>query len=396
MQWQNSPYALALVLTAVASGIVVLLAWRRRPTLGAWPTVLLMLAVTEWSLAYAFELGSVNLDAQVFWAKVQYLGIVSVPVIWLILAFEYTGLEKWLTRRNLILLTTVPLLTLLLVWTNELHGLIWKQVGQATVDSYLVLDLTYGAFFWVYLFYAYLLLLAGTIRFLQVLIRSPQLYRGQAGAVLVGALTPWVGNALYVSGLSPYPHLDLTPLAFTVSGLALAWAISHFRLLDFVPVAREQVIRGLGDSVIVLDAHNRIVDLNPAAEDLIGRASAEVLGQPVDQAFPGGLGAAEQYQAATETHSEIVLGEAETQRIYDFHISPLHARRGRLVGRLLVLHDVSEHKWAEEALRRRAVQLRTAAEVARDATALRSLEDQRVKEKLPDDSGIKVEGRKGD
>ena len=375
MQWQNSPYALALVLTAVASGIVVLLAWRRRPTLGAWPTVLLMLAVTEWSLAYAFELGSVNLDAQVFWAKVQYLGIVSVPVIWLILAFEYTGLEKWLTRRNLILLTTVPLLTLLLVWTNELHGLIWKQVGQATVDSYLVLDLTYGAFFWVYLFYAYLLLLAGTIRFLQVLIRSPQLYRGQAGAVLVGALTPWVGNALYVSGLSPYPHLDLTPLAFTVSGLALAWAISHFRLLDFVPVAREQVIRGLGDSVIVLDAHNRIVDLNPAAEDLIGRASAEVLGQPVDQAFPGGLGAAEQYQAATETHSEVVLGEAETQRIYDFHISPLHARRGRLVGRLLVLHDVSEHKWAEEALRRRAVQLRTAAEVARDATALRSLED---------------------
>ena len=60
MQWQSSPYALALVLTAVAAGIVVLLAWRRRPAPGAWPTVFLMLGVAEWSLAYALELGSAN------------------------------------------------------------------------------------------------------------------------------------------------------------------------------------------------------------------------------------------------------------------------------------------------------------------------------------------------
>jgi PAS domain S-box-containing protein len=334
-----------------------------------------MLAVAEWSLAYAMELGSVNLEAQIFWAQVQYLGIVSVPVMWLILALDYTGLESLLTRRNLILLVIVPLVTLLLVWTNELHGLIWKTVGQGTVGSYVVLDLTYGVFFWVNFAYAYLLLLAGTVRFLQVLIRSPQLYRGQAGAVLVGALAPWVGNALYVSGLSPFPHLDLTPLAFTVSGLALVWAMFRFRLLDFVPVARENVIRGLGDSVIVLDVQNRIVDLNSTAESLIGRSSAEVIGQLADQALPGSLGASEQYRALTETHSEIMLGEGEAQRVYDFRISPLHERRGRLVGRLLVLHDVSEHKRTEDALRRRAVQLRTAAEVARDATALRSPED---------------------
>ncbi len=375
MQWQNSPYAWALILTAIASGIVVLLAWRRRPAPGAWPTVFLMLAVALWSLAYALELGSANLEAQTFWAKVQYLGIVTVPVTWLILALEYTGLAKWLNRRNLVLLAIVPLLTLVLVWTNELHGLIWTRVGQATAGSYVVLDLTYGGFFWVHFAYAYLLLLAGTVRWLQVLIRAPQLYRGQAGAVLVGALTPWVGNALYVSGLSPFPHLDLTPLAFTVSGLALAWAIFHYRLLDFVPVARENVIRGLGDSVIVLDAENRIADLNPAAEGLLGRSSVELVGQPVHHALPGGLGTDEQYLAATETHSEIVLGEGETQRIYDFRVSPLHGRRGRLEGRVLVLHDVSEDKRTEEALRRRAVQLRTAAEVARDSAALRSLED---------------------
>ncbi len=375
MEWQFSPYVLTLVVAAAVSGNLAVLAWRRRPTPGAWPTVFLMLAVAAWSLGYALELGSANLEAQVFWAKVQYLGIVSVPLMWLLLAFEYTGLERWLTRRNLILLAIIPLLTLILVWTNELHGLIWREVGQDTVGSYVVLDLPYGGFFWVYFAFAYLLLLAGTIRFLQVLIRSPQLHRGQAGALLLAALAPWVGNALYVSGVSPFAHLDLTPLAFTVSGLALAWAMFRFRLLDFVPIAREAVFRGLGDSVIVLDAQNRIVDLNPAAERLIGQSSGEAIGQLAEQALPGELGAAERYQTMTETHSEIMLGDGDAQRTYDLRLSPLRDRRGRLVGRLLILHDVSEHISTEEALRRRAVQLQTAAEVARDATALRTPED---------------------
>jgi PAS domain S-box-containing protein len=375
MEWQYSPYVPALIVSAAISVAVAFVAWRRRPAPGALPAVLLMSAVAVWALGYALELASATLQAQIFWAKIQYIGIVSVPVCWLVLALDYTGLSRWLTRRNLILLSIIPLLTLLLVWTNELHGLIWWVVAQEPVGSFVALELTYGLFFWVNWLYAYLLLLLGSARFVQTLLRSPQLYRGQAVAVLLGALAPWIGNALYVFGLSPYARLDLTPLAFTISGLALAWAMFRFRLLDLVPVAQGAVIQGLGDGVVVLDEQDRIVDLNPAAEHVIGRVSVEAVGQPASQVLWDELVATAGFQGRTEGYAEVSQGHGEARRDYEVRFTPLRERRGRAIGRLVVFHDVSERKQAEEALRRHAVQLQTAAEVARDAAGVRQLED---------------------
>jgi PAS domain S-box-containing protein len=347
MHWQYTPYALPLLIAAAISAALALLAWRRRPALGATPLAWLMLAAVEWTLGYTLELGSADLSAEVFWAKVEYLGIVSVPIAWLALALQYTGRGRWLTRRSMILLTIVPLLTLLLVWTNDVHGLIWSDIRQDTSGSFSVLDLSYGAWWWVHTAYSYLLVLLGTVLLLQSLIRSPHLYRGQAGALVIGALATWVGNALYISGLSPFPHLDLTPFASTLTGLAMAWGLFRFRLLDIVPIARDAVIEGMSDGVIVLDAQNRIVDLNPAAERIIGYPASEIIGQSVDQALSVQPDLIERYRYVTEAHAEVVLGKGEEQRYFDLRISPLRDRQGHLTGRLVVVRDITERKREE-------------------------------------------------
>ncbi len=78
-------------------------------------------------------------------------------------------------------------------------------------------------------------------------------------------IAPWLGNALTIFGLKPFPGLDFTPFAFTISGLAVAWSLFRFRLFNIIPVAREAVIESMRDAVIVLDEQGRIVDLNPVA-----------------------------------------------------------------------------------------------------------------------------------
>ena len=352
MRWQYTPYVLPLLIAAATSVALAFLAWRRRPAPGARPLVWLMLAVAEWSLGYALELGSAGLPDKVFWAKVQYVGIVAVPVAWSVLALQYTGREKWLARRNLILLAIVPLVTLLLAWTNEAHGLIWSDTRLATSGSFSVLDLTYGAWFWVNIAYSYLFILLGSFLFLQEVLHSPHLYRGQASALLIGALAPWLGNVLYVSGLSPFPHLDLTPFAFTSTGLVLSWGLFHFRLLDIVPVAHDAVIESMGDGVLVLDVQDRIVDLNPAAESIFGCAASEAIGRAADQMLSGQSDLVECYRDVTEAHAEIVLDQGDAQHCFDLRISPLHDRRGCLSGRLVVLRDITKRKQAEEALKR--------------------------------------------
>jgi PAS domain S-box-containing protein len=352
MYLQSTLYVLILVVAAAVSAALAFYVWRRRPAPGAMPLALLMLAVAVWSLGYALEVGSTDLSTGLFWAKVEYFGIAPLSVTWLAFALQYTDREKWLTRRNLILSAIVPVITLFLAWTNEFHGLIWSEFGLDTSDMLPGLDLTYGRWFWVNAGYIYLSLLLGSFLLLRTFLRAPHLYRRQAGALLIGMLAPWAGNVLYLSGLSPLPHLDLTPLFFTVSGLALAWGLFRFQLLNIVPVARDAVIESMADGVLVLDAQNRVVDLNPTIQQIIGRSASEIIGQPAVQVLSARSDLVERYRNVTEAQTEIVLGDGEAQRYYDLRISPLYDRHSRLTGRLIVLRDITERVWAEEELKR--------------------------------------------
>jgi len=375
VHWQYTPYNIPLLIATAVMAALALFAWRRRTVSGATPFALLMLAVAEWSLGYVLELGNADLPTKVFWAKVQYLGIVTVPLTWLAFVLQYTGRARWLTRRNLALLAIVPLITLLLVWTNEIHGLIWSEVIIDTSGPFPMLDLSYGALFWIHTAYSYLLLLLGTLLLIQILIRLPRLYRGQAVALLIGSLAPWVGNALYISGLSPFPHLDLTPFAFTLSGLAVAWGLFRHRLLDIVPVAYDAVIESLSDGVIVLDIRNRIVDLNPVAQHLIGRPLEEVIGQPASRIFSDWPDLIKRYRDVTEAQAEVVLGEGKTRRYYDLRISSLRDWQNRLIGRLIVWHDITAHKRAEKALHQRFEQLQAIYRLSNAVSRAETLEE---------------------
>ena len=124
MQWQFNPYALPLFVSASISLLLAVLAWRRRPTPGAATMAVLMLAMVFWSLTYALELLSANLTAKLFWIKGEYLAIVSIPVLWVVFVLQYSGREHLLTRHNLLLLGIIPVMTVLLLWTNPYHGLI--------------------------------------------------------------------------------------------------------------------------------------------------------------------------------------------------------------------------------------------------------------------------------
>jgi PAS domain S-box-containing protein len=360
---QYTPYAIPLLVVGVVLVGLALLAWWRRQAPGALSFAVLMLAVAWWALGYMFELGSESLSGKLFWTSFNFLGIVTVPVAWLAFALQYTGRGRWLTRRNLVLLAVVPFITLLLAWTNGVHGLFRTDARLAMLGSFSALDPTYGVGFWVFAVYTYVLNLASTLILIQALVRSSHLYRGQTAAVLVGALAPWLGNALYLSGLSPFPYLDLTPFAFAISGLTLSWGLFRFRFLDIVPVARDTVIESMSDGMVVLDGQNRVVDLNPAAQSIIGSPASQVIGRPVGQVLSAWSDLVERYRDVARAQTEIVVGDGGSQWVYDLRISPLTDRRGRLTGRLVILRDITQRKQAEKELR----EAKEAAEAANQA-----------------------------
>jgi len=356
---QLTPYALVSLAVAVVSAGLAVRAWRRRDVPGARMGALFMAGVAFWGAAGAVELVATDLTAKVFWAKVTYLGIVVVPFAWWGFAAGYTGRERWLTPRNLTLLAVPPALTLALVFTNEAHGLIWRETTLVSSGPLVAVDVVHGLGFWAWCAYAYALLLAGGALVVTMLVRSGDLYTKQGWALMFGMLAPWLGNALYLSGLFPVPGLDPTPFFFLITGAATALATSRFGLLDVVPVARAAVVEGLEDGVIVLDDRDRVLDLNAAAGAVCKLPPSEAVGLPADRVVSSPEILREIQAGADGVRRQVVVADGPAGRhAYEATFSSLgkggskERPRARRRGRIVVVRDVTERVEAEEAVRR--------------------------------------------
>ncbi len=353
MEFEYSPYVLPLIAAAVISGWVALYAWSKRQTSrSALALCLLSLAITEWAVGYTLEIAGADLATKLWWGKSQYLGIVIIPVFWLVFALSHTYQSRQMPRRTLSLLTIMPIITLIMALTTEKHHLLWREFSLYKAGEFSALDISYGPWFWVHSAYSYTLLLFGTILIIRSLRRMRGLYRGQAVALLIGVLAPWLGNALYLSGLSPLPHLDLTPFAFTLTTVALAWGIFGVQLMDMAPLARDMVVDDMQDAMLVLDTEGRIADLNPAAERLIGQDITQVQGTQAKESLKKWPEMIDKYRNVTEALDEIAIGEGEAQTWYEIRITALKDWRRRPVGRVVLIRNITDRKRTEERLNR--------------------------------------------
>jgi PAS domain S-box-containing protein len=313
----------------------------------------------------AGEFTSADLSSILLWDKAAYIGVVTVPVAWMVFVLEYTGRGAWLMTRNVVLLCFVPVVTLLLDWTNELHGLIFSRFELVSYGSLSIVQVTWGTWFWVFAAYSYLLITLGTVMLLHQSASSQRKDRWQTAMLVVAVLVPLAASGLDVFGFV-YP-VDLTPMAFTFTGFAVFLAVFRFRLFEIMPVAREAVIRDMGDGVIVLDMNNHVVGINPAGERMIGYKKAEALGKPIAELLKlGGL----DVQALANWPSEINLTRVGSQHYFDVRQAPLHDRVGGLIGYVTVLHDVTDRKRAEEELRRKAQELTALQATVLDITSI--------------------------
>jgi PAS domain S-box-containing protein len=355
--------------------------WRHRTTPSAKSFLMLVIAVATWGICYALQIATVaDLAIKSFWSSAKYVGITITPVVWFAFALEYTGHAEWLTRRRFLSLFIMPSITTVMAFANP-SNLMWGPPRLVTTDQFVTTDASFGPWFWLHATYSYICILLGIVLLARLLRRFPQMYQQQAGALVLAALLPLSANAIFILGLSPNPYLDLTPVAFTISALLFAWALFRYRLLDVVPVARDAVVASMSDVVVVIDLQNRIVDINPAGQQALGRTAKEIVGQPVERIFSNWSHLVERYLDMQQVHEEITLPAptGSGQIYFDLRVTPISDQRGRVTGRLVVLRDISQGRLAEslrdseQRMRHRATQLETVAEVARAIISVRNL-----------------------
>jgi PAS domain S-box-containing protein len=348
MFWQQFPYLIPLIIGAMISVFLTWYIWRDRHAPGALYFLLILLSITEWTVSYILQLISIEAESIMLWSKMKYFGIVFLPFSWLFFICQYTGREKLVRLRYIVLLLIEPLMSILLVWTNEFHGLMWSSIKLNTVGPMVVRISTHGQWFWVHSTYSYIFFLAGTILLFRKVLYRSTLPSHQVLVILLALLCPWLGNFLYISRLNPFPGVDWTPFGFSITALCLTFGVLRFRILDITPVAYDTVFKSMNDAVMVLDELNRIVDLNPAAQQIISQPRWKWFGRPAEEILLPWKDLVEEYREVKDVNSEITAKINGVKHSFDLRISPLIGKGGRFRGRIVVLRDISERRKMQE------------------------------------------------
>jgi len=341
-------YVYLVPLAALAILAALFYAWQRRTQPGAPALIAYLAAVTGFLLLNLFELLAPDETSTLFWARLNYLFIVSLPVTWLAFALQYTGKAAWLTPGRFWIFCVEPLLTLLLAMTNAQHGLVWSSVRFHTEAGFLALQVEHGLWFWVHVIYALGLLLGGALIVAGAFFGKRSIYSHQSAWVLAGVLTPLLVNGVYLFDLAPGLTKDFSPIAFALAGLAFTRGIVKHRLLTVMPITRQALVDTLPEGLLVLDSTKRVVDLNDSARELLGLNQEErLLGSQVSQIWPA---TANWDDDPTDWPEVITIRRGPKRWACALHVTQLPDEEVGRRGWLIVLGDVTRLVDTEEAL----------------------------------------------
>lgn len=332
-----------LLVTVAVGTTAAFLAWRERPEPGVVPLVAMLSGQCWWSACLIFQVQATTLESKVFWVNLSWIGVVVIPVAWLLFALQYTGRDQYVRPRYVALLSLVPVATVVIALTSQSHDLLYTGSTLVLENGHLRLVQGVGSWFWVITGYTYLLGLFGSVPLLGLVQSDSLPFRGQSIALLVGTLAPWASNALFLVGIVPLRGLDPTPISFAVSGVAYLGALTRFRLLGTNPSpnrrARRLVFQRMQEAAIVVDSHDYVVDVNESAAETLGVTPREILGSPAQTFLPGYDDLPEDGSAS----SQITLDGTNRESRYDATVTQINDFRGRTIGRVITLHDISEH-----------------------------------------------------
>jgi PAS domain S-box-containing protein len=309
----------------------------------------IMLGIAVWAIPYALELSADQLGDMLFFANLEYIGIAFLPVLWIIFVFKFIGKDRRLTRGGIILLCLEPALTLAFKWSGVAH-LMYVHTEVDYSCPFPMLVIKPGYWYYVHTVFFYALLAWGIALILTRFKNAAGIYKRQNAIILLGAILPWLINLIYLLNVRPFKHLDLTPFAFIGTSLIIGIGFLRFKLFDLVPVAREKIIEALQEGILVVDIHDRLIDVNPEMSKILGKTKNELVGKYLSELFTD-IEQLDMLDHQDGGHTEIQMKVNGALKNYLVTISPLFEKSTVYSGNILLFKDITERKQDEEKLK---------------------------------------------
>ncbi|MBX3063810.1 MAG: PAS domain S-box protein [Anaerolineae bacterium] len=347
MLFQFSPIIPVYALVAVLMLYLSARTWNLRPARGAsaWSMTLLFCAIH--TLGTCLEIAFATPVLKLAMNRVIYVGTTGFVFFWGIFAIQYSNHGRWLNRVTLPLLAIVPACTLVLALFAEQHHLLYRAYEFVYLDGLLLGQVAaYGALFYLWVTYSYIVFVSSWLLLLLTAIRSQAIFRNQIWLVILASAVPMITYVLQLFGLKLYAPYYPLAFAMAFAGVIMLLAMTRLRFGDILPVAYDQIFRNVKGGIILLDLKGRVAGLNHAAERILGSSEKDVLWKEARDAFPEQRHLIKQFEYVNEIKTEVAMSAVGP--FYELQITPLTSHHGEPAGRVVMFYDITERKQIEQ------------------------------------------------
>lgn len=304
-----------------------------------------------YTFGYAFQLLSTTVDQMMFWIHIQYLGIPFAPFIWVIMILQFTGKQRFLTKKTIALLSIGPIYTLTAHFTNEWHHLFYKSASLDFSQGFPLIDLDRGILFYIHIAYVFSYQLVGIALLIHFYFKSNKERKKQSVLMIIGALFIFGFPLIHSIGLINVP-IDISPFGLIFSSLFYLWGIYQFNMMKLSPLAMKKVFESIKDAVIIFDIDNTLKIHNRSATLLLNQQSnKKLIGSPAAQVLSHYPSLVQFIERDLKIGSIVTQSFQLSDKFYNVHSSFVNGSNNKPVGKMFILHDITESIRYEESLR---------------------------------------------
>lgn len=293
--------------------------------------IIIMCGSLVQNLGYLLELTAPTVDVAMAAVKVENVGSAFVPLCYCWFLYIYCDIIPPVKLlRTLCAVSFFILPTVFFNWS----GLFYKDVQWISdANGFYHVSISYGPLYVFFLFsriiIPFILCIATLIRAIRE--RSDQKVSRQYWTILGISTFPVIMLLAYVFKLLKV--FDFTPVTLAISMSMVVIVVWSRRNYDFRHLAAAKVLESMGDGVIALDDHDRLVSYNRAAADIFTRLPAHKLGENI---------------RVVEGFGEEMLNEDVPQsfsingRQYESHSKHIIDENGKIQGSVILILDMTD------------------------------------------------------
>lgn len=313
--------------------------------------VLLCFAICFYIFGYTMELNATNLFQLLFWNRFEYIGIPFVSALWLLSGLMYTNhFSRW---RKILLaaIFLIPLISLVLRFTNDFHHLYFSSVTFLTESGTLRLVKNPGPWMYVQSAHSMLMIFITLGLFIQDSVKAGDTNRGKIGLLTAASLIAVAG--LILSLVKPFGvHIDYMALCLPATCELMVLAISQYEFLETKFIARSKVFEVSKDAIFLVNRQDRIIDYNSSAKRILEHLHADLSRQPFSSLFQPSSGFPESQPNTAAFITRLNLGNQE--KYYEVSTRDID-EKNIVYGWIKTVRDVTEIYKLNENLQKQAM-----------------------------------------